>query len=321
MRFTFATLLFSILIFSCHDNDDNVHLSDTGAFQRLLNVEYSHSSEGFVIDDLENSVVKLDFELYSENKGKDINKIEWYLSCKDDENQTELVLYKAISADEFELQENGLLAYSCQFHATSILNKLGLEQSSFDKYGSFILDAQIIMDDGKIFDASTTDSDLQGINGFDGLFRLEIPVLYEYSLAGEYLAKSEFVNNEFGIVQCEDAIWEGTLIIENDGDRGYQIITLNDAGEPLIDFSMGYYYACYGHQSQEQMANGDFKLVDDFGLLSIEGLNQWGEAFSFREVTVNGKDLILEITTDYGEAGKTIITREEGEWYKWLRYE
>lgn len=188
-----------------------------------------------------------------------------------------------------------------------------------DGEGSFLIDAQIIMKDGTMYSACNSDNDLQGQNGFDGLFRLVVPVIYSYSLAGEYLAHTESFDLEFSITICSGEIWEGNIVIEKDTEGLYLVKTENAAGELLIDLSIGHYYACYDNQSQEQMPNGDLRIKDDFGFLSFQGASQWGETYGFEIVEVDGKKLILKFFNDYGEVAKTTITRLDGDWYEGLR--
>jgi hypothetical protein len=321
MRSQFKFLLvFIFIVFSCNQ-DEAIDVNGFGAFQRALRIEYSQASEGFVVNDIENSSVQLDLELYSESAGKDIDRIEWYFRYRVNDSISESVLDQVISSDKFVLQENGLLAYSCEFKATSVLSKLGLELLNLDGAGFFLIDAHIIMDDGTMYSSATSDNDLQAQNGFDGLFRIEVPIIYSYSLVGEYLAHTESVYSGIGIDFCFDAKWDGRLIIEKDEDGLYLIRTENLSGEFLRDLSFGLYYACYDSQEQEKMPNGDLRLKDDLGLLTFQGASQWGEVFSFKIVEVDGKDLILQFFNDYGERGKTIITRLGGHWYEGLRKE
>lgn len=199
-------------MFSCNQYGA-FDVKGVGTFQRALKIEYSQLSEGFVVNDIENSTVQLDQELYSESAGKDIDRVEWYFRYRVNDSISESVLDQVISSDNFVLQENGLLTYSFEFEATSVLIKLGLELLSLDGAGSFLIDAHIIMDDGTMYRSSTSDNDLQGHNGFDGLFRLVVPVIYDYTLAGEYLAHTVSVDNGTSIVYCTGEIWDGKLTI------------------------------------------------------------------------------------------------------------
>ena len=322
MRSQFQFFLVSIfIVFSCNQ-DETVDVKGVGAFQRALKIEYSQPEEGFVINDIENSSVQLDLELYSENAGKDIDRIEWYFRYRINDSISESVLDRVIPSDDFELQENGLLAYSCEFKAITVLDRLGLEFLTLDAAGSFLIDAHIIMDDGTLYKSSTSDNDLQGQNGFDGLFRLVVPVIYDYTLVGEYVAHTESFDIGASTPSfCSGGAWDGKLIIEKDEEGLYLIRTENLSGAFLIDLSFGLYYACYDSQEQELMPNGDLRIKDDTGLLSFQGATQWGEVNHFEIVEVDGKDLILKFFNDYGEGGKTIITRLDGDWYEGLRKE
>ena len=89
-------------------------------------------------------------------------------------------------------------------------------------------------------------------------------------------------------------------------------------GDEFEDMSFGNFYACYGSTAQGSMPNSDsampaLTLVDACNVLSFKGSSQWGEVYSFSEITVNGSSLTLGWTNDYGEGGSTVITRDDGD--------
>lgn len=80
------------------------------------------------------------------------------------------------------------------------------------------------------------------------------------------------------------------------------------------DWAYGAYPACYGGFMAASW--GELQLVDVCNQLSISGLDNYSETWSFSSITVDGSNLILSWMNTYmDEAGTTTITRTDGtEW-------
>jgi len=82
----------------------------------------------------------------------------------------------------------------------------------------------------------------------------------------------------------------------------------------IDDWSYGSYPACYGGFMAASW--GGLQLVDVCNQISITGLDNYSETWSFPSITVDGADLTLSWMNTYmNEAGTTTLTRTDGtEW-------
>ena len=125
---------------------------------------------------------------------------------------------------------------------------------------------------------------------------------------------------------CAGNTWEGTVEwvrvhTDPEADGVYQVLTTAASGDVFDDISHGSYYACYGTDSQASLPNtgleggGDLQMNDADGVISITGASQWGEVWSVNALSVDGANLTLTLTNDYGEGGISVLTRTDGtEW-------
>ena len=107
---------------------------------------------------------------------------------------------------------------------------------------------------------------------------------------------------------------DGTIVyFESSASGVYTILTDNPTGDDKWnDPSMGAYYACYGTADAGSLPGGDLLVNELCNTISISGASQWGEIWSFDKVEVNGNELTLTITNDYGEGGITVLTNPNG---------
>jgi len=82
----------------------------------------------------------------------------------------------------------------------------------------------------------------------------------------------------------------------------------------IDDWSYGSYPACYGGFMAASW--GELQLVDVCNQISINGLDNYSETWTFPSITVDGADLTLSWRNTYmDEAGTTTLTRTDGtEW-------
>ena len=134
-------------------------------------------------------------------------------------------------------------------------------------------------------------------------------------LAGTYAAVTTVTSQGAGIGwdDCAGNTWEGNVYFESSASGVYTILTDNPTGDDKWnDPSMGAYYACYGTADAGSLPGGDLLVNELCNTISISGASQWGEIWSFDKVEVNGNELTLTITNDYGEGGITVLTNPNG---------
>ncbi len=290
---------------------------EKGGFSRLLSTDGAN----FFLTDPDNSAFTFDVEYYSENNGADIVKNEWFVRHRNNVDGTisEPVLMKSVSSSEFGTDpKSGLPSYSFTFTLNDAVAALGKTLDDLNGGDDIIFDGFIELKDGRRFGPDNTGGSVQGGAGFDGIFRWVKPLLCTSELAGTYHALTTVTNQGAGIGWdgCDGATWEGDVEFVLVGDGQY-IIKSTDNGVTLTDMTMGAYYACYGIDSQGSTPNGEadpptLTIVDACGNLSWRGNSQWGEVYSWSEVTVNGSELKVCWTNDYGEGACTVITRPDG---------
>jgi len=332
MKFIKQSLLLlvcALFVVSCADEPlpfDTYDDLQKGAFARKL----TDDGGSYFITDPENSSFSFSVEFYGENNGQNVASHEWQIWHRDNVNGTvsEKVVIANVSAGSFGTDPNsGLPTASYTFPMLEALATLGLTIDDVNPGDDLIFDGYVVLNDGRRFGPDNTGASLQGNNGFDGIFRFQKPLLCPSELVGTY-DFSTVVGGGTGNGTWDGnvgAVVEGKLRFEEVGDGLYEIYT-DPGGEgdvEFMDLSFGAYFGGWGYDptdagNQGSMPNtdpntdGNVRLVDACNKLGFTGSSQWGEVFTFNDVTVNGDVLVLDWTNDYGEAGVTTITRDDG---------
>lgn len=328
IKFNLLTLLVILMGVSCADEPlpfDTFEEYATGAFPRMTSINDSD----FFLTDPESSAFDFEVEYYSENNGAEVASHEWTVRHRRGDDVTDAVTIASISSSSFGTNAaSGLPSSSFAFSMLGAMDALGMTIDDVMEADDFIFDGFITMNDGRVFGPDNTGGSVQGGAGFDGIFRFIKQLKCVTDLDGTYEAKTVVTNQMAGIGwdDCEGNEWEGMIKIESlcNDELIMSSITIEEVpGEDprtisLFDMSMGAFYACYGTSSQGSTPNGDvaasaptlkFQFKD--GILSYNGSSQWGEVYALTEVSVDGKNLTIGWTNDYGEGGITTITRED----------
>ncbi len=121
-----------------------------------------------------------------------------------------------------------------------------------------------------------------------------IPVTCKSELAGMYDYSTE---NYF----CEgDAVTGSVEIVES--SAGVYVFS---------DWAFGTYQACYGGEAQSW---GSLSLTDVCNTLTVGGLDNYGDTWSYSNLSVNGDKLTFTWENTYGESGTTTLTNPNGDW-------
>ncbi len=99
----------------------------------------------------------------------------------------------------------------------------------------------------------------------------------------------------------------GILEFRQFDENSYDVYRANIFGAEFIDMSFGSYSLCYGEDAT--LPGGDLKINVDCQDLYWSGTSIWDEIYSFDSVYISEDTLILEISNDYGERWKSILTR------------
>jgi hypothetical protein len=84
------------------------------------------------------------------------------------------------------------------------------------------------------------------------------------------------------------------------------------------DLSFGHYAFVWGDDPAASATNKP-KVVDACNVLSTKGTDQYGDAFKYTILKVEGKDLTIRWTNPYGDAGTVKLTRKDGKNWPPLR--
>ncbi|MEZ4956401.1 MAG: hypothetical protein R2825_22780 [Saprospiraceae bacterium] len=116
----------------------------------------------------------------------------------------------------------------------------------------------------------------------------------------------------------------GKIRFDDLGSGTYDLYTTPTGGVEFLDISMGAYFGGWGYDgsdatNQNSMPNtglstGRVQLSDLCNTLSFKGASQWGETYTFNNVSVDGTGTVLTLDwiNSYGEGGIAKITRTDG---------
>lgn len=283
----------------------------------------------FDFENIDGTSIDFTVEFYDINQGRDVASYSWAVNYAG----MGPAAIKSVDAGSFSTNDDGLPQVSMTITFREVLDALGLDQSGIIPGQAFDLQATITLNDGRQITSSNTQSNLQGQPLYQSLLAIRqgvINVPCFSVLAGEYDVTATVTNQMAGIGwdDCEGNTYttQVRFTAEHDdtefGTGVYFIETLNADGIWVHDNSMGGFYPCYtGSQTNpDALPNGStddggLRLNEDCGSLFWTGASQWGETYFIEAVTVNGADLTIAWSNDYGEGASCKITRTDGtEW-------
>lgn len=295
---------------------------ETGAIARLV----SGVDGEFDFEDIDNSQLDFTVEFFDANNGQDVSSYSWAVNY----NGAGPVAIKSVDSGSFALNDDGLPQVSLTITFREILDALGLNQDGIVPGQAFDLQATITMKDGRQFTSTNTQSNLQGQPVYQSLMAIRqgvINVPCFSTLEGEYEVTATVTNQSAGIGwdDCDGNTYSTMVRFTAEHDptafgTGVYFIETQDAnGEWQHDNSMAGFYGCYTGSQTDPSAlpndiddQGMLRLNEDCGSLFWTGASQWGETYFIESVTVNGADLTIAWTNDYGEGASCKITRTDG---------
>ncbi len=296
LKLLFAATLF--IVIGCEDDPLVEKAEDslfgvTGATVNALNI----SGSEYNVVDTEKTPVTFDVT----SLGEAVNSVNMYISLNGAERQ----LVSSVTS----------FPSSMSFNITEAAAAAGVSEESLVPGDLFTISFDEIATS-----SGTYDSGVQ--------FDILVVTVFKSALAGVFNCVTTVTNQGAGIGwdDCEGNTWEGTvewvrLQQGADDDGLYQVLTTSGSDEQFDDMSHGSYYACYGTDAQGNLPNngmpdgGNLQLTDVDGTLAITGASQWGEIWSIDALSVDGANLTLTLTNDYGEGGISVLTRTDGaEW-------
>ena len=77
----------------------------------------------------------------------------------------------------------------------------------------------------------------------------------------------------------------------------------------IVDFAFGSYTICYNSSSTP---DGSLRVNDVCNKITITGASQWDEIYTWRITDISGSSMTIDWENDYGEAGISTLTRQDG---------
>ncbi len=209
------------------------------------------------------------------------------------DNSTGPTRFRSYSSGDFVQNSNGNQGITgITISASELISAAGISQDDLLAGDRFVIDGNVITVDGAVFTSSNSSAAVNGA-AFRGHFRFTLIASCPTSLEGTYdytLLKS----------WCDDvSINTGTVTL-----------TLTGSGYDIDDFAFGAYFPCYGEAAALPL--GNLRMVDVCNKISITGASQWGEVYTWHSLVVDGNDLTIEWSNDYGEGGTSTIHNPSG---------
>lgn len=289
----------AILILATSCADDNLapiatfDASEKGAYPALI----SEGVRDINLFDIAGSSYAYTIEFIDLEAGNLVSEYSLQLSYEDgdvsdgdaSQGPTE---YQAWPASSFETNANGNKGISnITITANDAMAAFGLTELGPGDIFRFV--GRVTTTSGQSFMASNSSASVNGA-AFRGHFNFNLTAICPSALEGTYTAIST-------------AIWCGSA-------DGYTTeVTLSKDGKTAYDvddFSFGGYDPCYGEGAGRPL--GNLRLVDVCNKISVTGASQWGEIYTYSDMSVDGNSWHFTWLNDYGEGATTELINPAG---------
>ena len=212
--------------------------------------------------------------------------------ASDGDNSAGPIEFKSWPSSSFETNANGFKGISnITITASEAMAAFGLTDLGPGDIFRFV--GRVTTTSGQSFMASNSSAAVNGA-AFRGHFNFNLTAICPSDLAGTYTAIST-------------GIWCGA-------DDGYTTeVTLTADGKTAYDvddFSFGAYDPCYGAGAGRPL--GNLRLVDVCNKISVTGQSQWGEVYTYSNMSVDGNSWKFTWVNDYGEGATTELINPAG---------
>lgn len=202
-------------------------------------------------------------------------------------------VFRTFSSSEFEDTPDGFKGLSnITITANDLISWAGLTADELGPGDQFVIDGTISTTNGSVHNFDNSSAAVNG-SAFGGHFRFNLTASCPTELAGTY------------DVVVQDT-WCGDVPLPN----AQVTLTLTASGYDIDDFSLGAYDNCYGEGSTKP--GGSLRMVDVCNGITITGASRWDEVYTWSDLTVDGNNLTITWTNDYGEGGTSTIINPNG---------
>jgi hypothetical protein len=300
LRYSFG-LLATALIFlsSCRDFvEPSVPYKDfdTGAYLRTI----ARTSTTFNFFDLPNSKFALTIEAVDKEDGKSVKDVEVRVRHRrliagvglkyTPEND---VLVKTLQASDFKTNtDSRFLRSTFQVTAAEAISAVGLTAAGIK--GSDVFEFRMVLNDksGRKFSSDNVTTNIAGAPYYDSPFQYPVSVVCPSDLAGTYSfdALDSFCGKTYS------------------GSITLTAVAASPGSYTVSDGTFGAWDKCY----PDAWGNGNVKISDACGKLSMSGADKYGDSYSMVVKSVTPTLLTFEWKNTYGEFGTVALKSNTG---------
>ena len=271
---------------------------DHGAFAREL-----ARDGGFFFTAPDDSQIDVSVEFYDINQGRDVASYSWTVEYIDKVNggadSKPAVDILSIPSTSFGTNaDTGLPSASFSFTLNEAMDALGVTIDDITGGSTMRYNATVTMNDGRTFTSANTGNNIVSSAAFKGLFSFDANLLCTSELSGDldYVTTNGVTGG--GGPACPGEITGTITITEDDAKEG--VYTVSDA-------SLGVFPACWSDSDAAGIT-----MIDACNIISMEGADQYGDAYTWTIIEISGADMTIEWTNTYGDGGTSVLTRADG---------
>lgn len=304
IKYSFGLLLGTLVFLSsCRDFvEPNIPYSefDSAAYLRTI----ARTSTSFNFFDLGSSKFALTLEAVDIEDGATVETVEIKVQHRRlipgvglDYSPEAPVLIKTISLADFAPNDKSrFLRTSFEISATDAIAAVGLTAADIE--GGDVFEFSVILNDkfGRSFNRENVSNNIAGAPFYDSPFQYFVSVVCPSDLGGTYTYSSTDMNSAYG--SCPGTI-TGTVTFEP---------IKNTTGKYGVSDGTFGLWNCYG----DSWDDGDVRISDACGTLTMSGADKYGVAYSMTVVSVSADNLVLTWLNGDGETGTTTIKSNDG---------
>ncbi|EIM73001.1 hypothetical protein A3SI_18944 [Nitritalea halalkaliphila LW7] len=273
---------------------------DTGTYLRTI----SRISDSFDFFDLESSRFALTLEAVDIEDGGTVSTVEIRVRHRRLIPGVGLEftpaagdnLVTTLDASDFTPNtESRFLRTTFSIDAVDAIAAAGLTLADIEAGDTFEFRLVLTTTSGRVFSADNRSADVAGGFFYASPFLYNVSVICPSDLAGEYAYVNEGATGPLG--SC-DGPQEGTVTLTARAD-GFSY--------SVSDGTFGY-WACIG----DTWGDGDVRLSDACGVLSLSGTDKYGDSYSMEVIATSTEEITFVWVNTYGETGTVTLFANPG---------
>jgi hypothetical protein len=296
-------LLFMTIVISCTDFvDPAIPYSDfeTGGYLRTITAPGT-----FNFFALGSGTFTLTVESVDANDGKDVDEVEIFVRRRRGAALTTEVLLTTIPGSDFQTtSESKYLRANISIPLSNALTTMGLTNA--DLAGGDFVEYRLALHDtkGHVFTNTNLSADASSGAYYASPFLYRVAVVCPSDLGGTY----SFVTTNIACDNCPGSVPGVAGCGPSTSGTGTLTATTTAGRYAVSDATFGQYACAWSDNPAAGVFFNDACLK-----VSTTGADQYGLVYTFTIISVSpdGKDLTIDWENDYGDAGRTVLTRTD----------